>query len=129
MQDDFGVFESGTDVTNALEVVLVATTLGECGTRNSQYHPQHPVVDGFSLAGLSSIYIVYGSVEACFVEDWYELEEVVEIVLHELSGDIVGWKSFVRPLGKGILGASGKDQPGIGHCRAETIEVPSSGIN
>ena len=91
MQDDFSVYKSCTDMANALKVVLVATTLGECGTRNGQYHSQHPVVDGFGLAGLSSIDIVYGSVEARLVKDWYELEEVVEVVLHKLSGDIMRW--------------------------------------
>ena len=91
MQDAFGVFKSRTDVANALEVVMVATTLGEGGTRDSQYHPQHPVVDGFGLSRLSSIHIVYGSVKACFVEDWYELKEVVKVVLHKLSGYIVRW--------------------------------------
>jgi hypothetical protein len=91
MQDAFGVFESRTDVANAFEVVMVATTLGECRTRNSQYHSQHPVVDGFSLSLLSPIDIVYGSVKARFIEDWYELEEVIEVVLHKLSGYIVRW--------------------------------------
>ena len=113
VQDAFGMFKSCTDVANTLEVMLITTSLGECGARDSQYHSQHPVIYGLSLARLASIHVVYGSVKACFVEDWYELEEVVEVVLHKLSGNIVWWQSFVGALGKRILGASRKNQTGI----------------
>ena len=128
MKNRLSVLQCSAYMTDGFQVLLVASALGESGTRNGKNQSQHPVVDRLHLTGVSAVDIVYRSVEARLVEDRYQLEMLVEVVLQKLGGHVMWWEILSDHLGQGVLGARREDQAGIRHGASKSIKVPSSCI-